>query len=133
MFCGKCGNQIFDNETVCPACGNIITTNQEPTIQEEQTIQNEPITQEEFIENSNEQVNDTSFAEKVSLKTRISIIVVLSVIFAIMFGVIIYTNTDSFKINSASDLVVQGKYSEALNKISNVYTPQAETIKKFII
>lgn len=132
MFCGKCGNQIFENETVCPTCGNIIVTNQEPTIQEEQIIQNEPIIQEEFIEDSSEQVNIPSFAKKDSLKMRISIIVVLSVIFAIMFGVIFFTNTDSFKINSASDLVVQGKYSEALNKISNVYTPQAETIKKFI-
>lgn len=41
MFCNKCGNQLNDNETICPKCGAVIEAPETPT--NLQNSQNEAI------------------------------------------------------------------------------------------
>lgn len=65
-------------------------------------------------------------------KRKIAVFTVAVVLISIFIGVMVYRNSDSYKIKKATEMIVLGNYSDGLNFIYDVYTPEATIIKNFV-
>ncbi len=72
------------------------------------------------------------YIKKNPIKVKITSLICIVLLTLIVIGASIYHNSDSYKIKKASKLIASGQYLEGLNKIYDVYTPQAIVIKNFV-
>ncbi|MBQ8164236.1 MAG: zinc ribbon domain-containing protein [Clostridia bacterium] len=161
MFCPECGNQLEDGSMQCSYCGHVLMTNdneepndvkyddnsyvdethidgftQDVTVTDEQEENDaEDAESQESYELSGEFENIDNNKSKVDNKLvkRIVIFVVVVAVIACIPVICnkIYESTDSYKIKEASELIYNGNCSSGIEKISDIYTPQAIAIKNF--
>lgn len=133
MFCNKCGNQLDENEKVCPNCGNVI--------EETQSQANVDFTvgQPQNAEFASQQVQSMHFAQPTQPpKKKVDMLKLLplisntigfvSGILSIIFGIKIknYNNTylgyvSSFKYGGAAYTGIQNAAADAGNNVKAVY------------
>lgn len=133
MFCNKCGNQLDENEKVCPNCGNVI--------EETQSQANVDFTvgQPQNAEFASQQVQSMHFAQPTQPpKKKVDMLKLLplisntigfvSGILSIIFGIKIknYNNTylgyvSSFKYGGAAYTGIQNAVAHTANNVRSVY------------
>lgn len=118
MFCPKCGNRINDNENRCQNCG----------------WSSEVLNNDSLVVTNTPTTPSTVSLAPVRTKKIYIVACVIAVALIIIFGIgfIVHVNSDSYKLEKASELVYDGDYSEGLNKLSGVYDPQAEIIRNYV-
>lgn len=124
MFCPKCGNRLNDNENICSKCGwskNIDKENVNTSIVN--------LNQDSESVNANEIIPQIRFH---GVTKRL--ILIIGAVLLIIIGIILvaHFNSDSYKLNKAAELLYNSQYTEAVNKLSGVYDPQAELIRNYI-
>lgn len=139
MFCPKCGILLADESCNCSNCdwslkaqesggafnvGDCETAFEQPEDKAQDTQIGAATTYTQNIIGASPQI---SFDKK---KLLVLIIAILAL--SVGIGVLIYHNSDTYKIKKSSELIIMGNYFEAANKIQDVYTPQAKAIKDFI-
>ncbi|MBU3182992.1 zinc ribbon domain-containing protein [Clostridium psychrophilum] len=87
-FCSKCGNEINEDQTFCTTCGNDLkneSTNETPPIEENTSTENS-LPKEEYqrIKDTNPAQKHTTSNNKLTKKSKISIIVAAVLIVAII-------------------------------------------------
>ena len=122
MFCKNCGNELNINEKYCSKCGCEIDNIAEKT------------TAVTIADISDTKVIDSNINSCVKNQQRNKIIGIVAVlliisIIGIIFGM--HFNSDSYKISKATDYLLNGKTSNALNKISDIYTSQADVMRGY--
>lgn len=117
MFCKNCGNELNSNEKYCNKCGCEIDNNVEKI---------NSVSDADFTDTA---VVDSNISYNKNKIIGISIVLLIMAIIGIVFGV--HFNSESYKINKATDYLLNGKTSNALNKISNIYTPQTDVMREF--
>ncbi len=140
MYCGNCGKELLEYEEKCPDC------NQEPN-------KKTPFSDVEFMSASEENVNDDlgepdfygnldddnqvsdllsgETQNKVLLK-RIAIIISVFAV-CVCVAMLVYFNSDSYKIKKSVELIINGDTVSAMKVVYDVYDPQANAIKDFIL
>lgn len=133
MFCNKCGNQLDENEKVCPNCGNVI--------EETQSQANVDFTvgQPQNAEFASQQVQSMHFAQPTQPpKKKVDMLKLLplisntigfvSGILSIIFGIKIknYNNTylgyvSSFNYGGAAYTGIQNAAADTGNNVKAVY------------
>lgn len=130
MFCPKCGTQLDEGSYQCPSCGWVWqeAENEPIRLNEENNL---TIIKKELMDADNSD-NSPSHIKFNSKKIKIICLITLVFVVSIIIGLTIYLNSDSYKIKIASKLIVSGQYSDGVNKINNIYTPQAMATKNFV-
>lgn len=143
MFCPKCGTQLEDGSYNCTSCDWAWQETEQELIGIDEENSTTPIegesgeeiektnTNEGFIADNNLS-NISGRIKANSKKVKIIGLICFVLVVSIIIGVIVYYNSDSYKIKKASELIVAGQYAEGVNKIYDVYTPQAIVIKNFV-
>ncbi len=130
MICPECGVQLEDGKNHCSKCG--WTLEEDSVIPAENVVDTPTREDTEFypsvILKSSHKVKSKSDLLKIIIPVAAAITIVLAVI----IGVIAHYNSDDYKIKKASELIAAGSYSEGINLIQDIYTPQATTIKAFV-
>lgn len=160
-YCSNCNAERPENAMFCNVCGQPLTNDKtEIQIQQEAELTNESASVEnQEIEGTDTVFNDEN-EENVSLKITDKdgdytngvavnsesqssnttkslspkIFIILIVVIAVIGVIVGYShfNSATYKINKATELVLSQSYDEALKKISDVYTSQAEVIRNYI-
>ncbi|MBE6719710.1 MAG: zinc ribbon domain-containing protein [Ruminococcaceae bacterium] len=135
MFCKNCGTQVNDNEKFCGFCGAELLKNNE-------AVSNIDKPKFEYITvNNGEQDNSQNISANViqksngvDKKTLIIIGAVLTFVATIVLAKSMYLhfNSTEYKIEKAASMIIIGNYDEGLDLISNIYEPQAESIRKYV-
>ncbi len=121
MYCKKCGAEINENEQFCSKCGCKIENILE--IEEPNSITD--LTSLSTKSNSVVLNNNRKF-KIIGLIASIIVILIIAVAFCL------HINSSSYKIDKSVQLIQEGNYIDSIDKISNVYEPQAEVIRDYI-
>ncbi len=143
MFCPKCGTQLEDGSYNCTSCDWTWQELEQESIEVEEENSATPIEGENGKEVKETSINESfmtannlsniiGYVKANSKRVKIIGLICLVLVASIIIGVIIHQNSDSYKIKKASELIAAGQYSEGVNKIYDVYTPQAIVIKNFV-
>ena len=146
MVCPKCGNNVNEEIGVCPNCGWYEKESYKQSENDnfiEQRNNSGEIYQEEsdasefdFNQNANEFNNDNQIIVQ-QPKQKNSLVMMLVIAFSVIciaigIGCAVYFNSNSYKIEKATEYILCGQYSEAVDKLSNVYVPQADILRAYI-
>lgn len=156
MFCPNCEKEIQEGQSFCPYCGEKISLESNtPPERTEETDCNAPPS-ENNEENSEEKtdcndeeiiaplyyaerIKETSASttivhKKVTQKTKRIILISFFVCIAIgIISIIMHFNSDSYKIEKATDLIIWDKnYDEALRLIQDIDGREAEAVRDYI-
>lgn len=127
MYCEKCGTEISESQKFCPVCG---AKNQEYSNAVLETVISKA---NEIAPATNDNIATNMFKKPIRrLMLMVVGIVAVILCLAIGMGIFFHFNSDEYKIEKATELVLLQSYTEATNKLSSVYTPQAEVIENYI-
>lgn len=123
MFCKNCGNELAVNEKYCNKCGFEVEN-------VAKTITN-AVTNVGVSDGIAKDSNKSAYVKNQQRNRILAIVVVLLIIS--IAGIILgkHFNSDSYRISKAASYLLDGKTSNALNRISGVYTSQADVIRSY--
>lgn len=133
MNCPKCGVPLADNAWNCVACG--WGSREEDSNKDMKNTEEMASDNGKSFDDLNYGINNSTgiLKSKLSSKKQKMILgIVLAAVILLSITVAVYLNSDSYKIKSAVKLIEAGECSEGMSKVYDVYTPQAEAVKRFV-
>ena len=128
MFCGKCGLKLSDDQIRCPRCGSIAPG----AITPEPAAAADPDTPPEVVlppDLRQQAPRPQRNLGKLIGLIALAVLVVGAVGFLI--GLLIYHNSDGYKMGQAVTAVTDGKLDEGLDYLRDVSSPEADAVRQY--
>ena len=128
MFCGKCGLKLSDDQIRCPRCGSIAPG----AITPEPAAAADPDTPPEVVlppDLRQQAPHPQRNIGKLIGLIALAVLVVGAVGFLI--GLLIYHNSDGYKMGQAVTAVTDGKLDEGLDYLRDVSSPEADAVRQY--
>ena len=128
MFCGKCGLKLSDDQIRCPRCGSIAPG----AITPEPAAAADPDTPPEVVlppDLRQQAPRPQRNLGKLIGLIALAVLVVGAVGFLI--GLLIYHNSDGYKMGQAVTAVTDGKLDEGLDYLRGVSSPEADAVRQY--
>lgn len=128
MFCPRCATELNDDEIVCRSCGFT------PSIFKDDfgSVSDDNLSEKADKANLSSTRSYLPLPGITEQKNLFPIAAAAFLAVVVLTAVLIHINSDSYKIKKAAQLVCNYQYSGAINKLSEVYSPQAEIIRDYI-
>ena len=156
MFCKNCGAELNEKAGICKNCGWEPTIEEVGLMEEINQVENSASV-EEFGQKETTNLTEKNIQNEAAveigdplytynhnaLKKHISQLnlsgfisgkkkwIIVAVVIISLIVAISITNSDSYRIDKATDYILKGNTSAGLKKISSIYTQQAEVIRGF--
>jgi|GEM_PF-3764518 len=136
MFCGRCGLKLEENQMQCPRCGKYVpgaVPPPEPVTPPEPVVPPTPVQPPVPVPPPfpAPQPGAPKKKNKGLLIAVIALVVLAVGAVGFLTGMLIYHNSDGYKIGQAETAVLDGNADEALDRIRDVASPEADAVRQF--